>query len=441
MEVSEDSPRAPARDLMELRSVLGICQDYARRGTAKTNGSILAKYGLKLLRVKLFNGQGHKELDFGPDKEPHYLDRVAEDILALKERRNADEEVVSGAAGTGAEAEPPAAAIGAEETDGSEEATGDDVPGAEPLETEIATDESTGEQVSLSADDVLDSPDATTLPGNIVPKPPAVLRLENYKRLTSALLMQVQYGVVGDHTTAVDPEGLLPDADLKGLATTRPYRALLIAPAKGTTAFLAVEVISRSHAGADLPKRLHKAAVGHNMKLRSQGPVADDGAIRALVRKGRVKEVELFKTISTSDAAAPKTRKVKLTIPLAVGASEGASILEHVKNWLPNRDTTDTPEPLDAKKEAEELASILWSSAAQLAFDDARVHVVSDTSDKRLQPLDKTEGFVYELGDEELDDEKFVIAVASIAGGLFTLNEMEMEPDWSDWLDEPSGDQ
>ncbi len=35
----------------------------------------------------------------------------------------------------------------------------------------------------------------------------------------------------------------------------------------------------------------------------------------------------------------------------------------------------------------------------------------------------------------DLDDEHFVTEVASIVTSLFVMNEMEMEDDWSDWLD------
>ncbi|POH67626.1 hypothetical protein C3B61_06950 [Cryobacterium zongtaii] len=353
-----------------------------------------------MLRVQAFSGGTHTAVNFGPAGEPHFLDRVAEDIAEQKRNRVLDE--AARAADTG---------------------------------TAHAVDEETGETVYIASDDVVESPDDATLPANIAAKPPAVVRVDETWRLRSGLLMQIQYGIVGDHNRAVDPQGMRADADLTGLATTRPYRALLITPEDGTVGFLAVEVISRSHAGGDLPRRLHNAAHGHNLKLRVQGPVADAAAVRDLVRRGRVKEVELIKTIVTSDAGTPTTRRVKLTFPIAVGASEAKRILSRVTGWLPDSSGQGVTEPIDAAEEAAALAAILWHDAESLAFDTARVHVKSEISDRRLQPLDKTEGFIYELGDVELDNEKFVREVAAVAQGLFYSTGMEMEPDWSDWLD------
>ncbi|TFC75808.1 hypothetical protein E3T23_14770 [Cryobacterium cheniae] len=366
-------------------------------------GAHVPKYGFKLLRVQAFNGGGHTPVNFGPEGEPHYLDRVAEDIAVLRRKRDAEE--ILRAAVSSAEGIHP------------------------------AVDSASGDEIYISSDDVVSGSETAQLPANLSAKPPAVVRVDESWRLRSALLMQIQYGIVGDHNTAVDPQGMRADADLTGLATTRPYRALLITPERGTVGFLAVEVISRSHAGADLARRLHNAAVGHNLKLRPQGPVADAAAVRNLVRRGRVKEVELFKTIVTSDSETPRMRRVKLTFPIAAGASEAAHILSRVTGWLPRKTTGVDSQPVDAAQEASALASILWSDAESLEFDDARVHIKSDLSDRRLQPLDRTEGFVYELGEVELDNTKFVHEVASVAQALFDANEMEMEPDWTDWLD------
>ncbi|TFD57999.1 hypothetical protein E3T43_07050 [Cryobacterium sp. Hh7] len=363
----------------------------------------MATYGFKLLRVQLYNGRGHTEVNFGPKGEPHYLDRVAGDIANQQERRVLEEKQRAETAASG---------------------------------SVNAVDAETGQDIYIAADDVVTGTDAASLPINVSEKPAAVVRIDDFWRLRSALLMQIQYGIVGDHDRAVDPQGKIADADLRGLATTRPYRALLITPEEGTVGFLAVEVISRSHAGTDLARRLHNAAHGHNLKLRAQGPVADDAAVKDLVNQGRVKEVELFKTIVTSDASTPTMRKVKVTFPIAVGASEAAGILKRVKTWLPRNSGSADKNPINAAEEAKVLASILWKDAALLAFDDARVQVKSKLSNRRLQPLDKTEGFIYDLGEDELEKKQFVQAVASVAQGLFDSIGMEMESDWSEWLDE-----
>jgi hypothetical protein len=366
----------------------------------------VAKYGIKLLHIELRNNTGSIPRSFVPPKGPTYLQRVVNDFDVRARSRLQSE----------AEAAANEAVL-------------------------TTADAESGDHVQIAADDVVSGVDEATLPTNARKTASSVVRIDEIRQLESALLLRIQYGLVGDHPLAVDPDGLLEDTDLSGLATTRAYRALIIAPSQGNVGLLAVEVISGSHAGKDLPRRLHNAAVGHNLKIKVNGPIADESAVRNLVRRGRVSEVELFKTIATSDAADPKLRRVKLTFPIAVGASEAGRILEVATRWLPPLsmaaldDENYEPEILDPEIEAAALASLLWHDSVGLAFDDARVRIVSPSNTRRLAPLNHSEGFIYEIGDEEADDDEFVQRVAAIAQPLFAANAIDIDDTWSTWSD------
>jgi hypothetical protein len=351
----------------------------------------LSRYGFKLLRVQLFEGRGHTPQEFHPDGQPSYIDRVESDVRAQL-------------------VEP-------DET-------------TETVETHTI-DVDSGEHVKITTSDVVDEPAEEPLPEGVTRKPASVIKFQSLRRLNSALMLKVQYGIVGDHQWALDPEGRRADADLRGLAATRAYRALLIVPTAGKVAMLAVEVISRSHPSADLPRRLANAAVGHNLRIRSKGPIADERAVQALMRDGRVTGVELRKSFVTSDQGSNKVRSVKLQFPITVGASEGPRIISHVRNWVSPPKAGDDAKPVNPATEATALASILWSELADLKFDDARVEIKSDVTNRRLKPLDRSEGFVYELGDDQPDDDEFIHRVSSIAQSLFDAQEMSMENDWA----------
>ena len=353
----------------------------------------MAKYGFKLLKVVLRNGRGQTNQDFGATGQSHYLDQVLADIEKLKIERTTEESANVGA-----------------------------VPATVSLES--------GEHVTIIGDDVVTT-ESESLPEGVQKRPDSVVRIDDAIPFNSALLLKIQYGIVGDHSLAADPTGERADVDLTGLATTRPYRAMIIAPESGENGFLAVEVISRSHAAADLPRRLFNAADGHNRKLKTLGPVADSAAVRELVREGHVTSVELIKSIVTTDQGTPVIRPVKMIFPIAVGMSVADSILARVKSWVPGRNPAEDAEPISPADEAKAIASLLWSDAAELAFDDARVDVKYKTNGRKLQPLDKKDGFTYELGDTELDDDTFVREVASAAQSLFDANEMDMEDDWA----------
>lgn len=240
--------------------------------------------------------------------------------------------------------------------------------------------------------------------------------------------------MVGDHEKGVDPEGKKKDADLKKLATTRSYRVMVIAPSKGTTGFLAVEVISRSHAAKHIPRRLFQAAQDHRYKIKPFGPIADEGAVKKLVEEGSVKEVQLFKTFVPSDSQTPVAEDVVLTFKIGHKKSHVASILQRVSSWLPKSadSSSDNEEesPLDPSEEAHSLAAILWSDLEDTQFDDVKVKVTNSKQKRTLQPLDAREGFVYDLGELPVSDDDFCVKVDEAAKVLFSNYGMDMESDW-----------
>jgi hypothetical protein len=289
-----------------------------------------------------------------------------------------------------------------------------------------------------SAEDVVDSnEDSHSLRNGS--KRQSLVRFEEANRLKQGVLLRIQYGVVGDHDKGVDPEGIKRDADLKKLATTRPYRVLIVAPPEGGTGFMAVEVISRSHAGAQISRRLRQAAVGHELRIKPIGPVADEVAVKKLVEEGSVKEVQLFKTFIPGDSTTPGAEDVVLTFTIGEKKSQAALILQQAIKWLPKKKTTPAgasaeasgeEEMLDPSAEAHTLAAILWSDLANTDFDDVKVKVAGQKQKRTLQPLDVREGFIYDLGEVPVSDDEFCTEVNDAARVLFSDYGMDMDSDW-----------
>ncbi|MFF2031084.1 hypothetical protein [Arthrobacter sp. NPDC058192] len=375
------------------------------------------------MEIELREGQRQPLMDFGKTR---YLDLVHEDVTAAIERRSqeiqAAEEALRAAekarqaaleSGSASEAEPPA----------------EEFIEAEPGGT-LVQDASSGVVSIASSEDVVsDSEDEPTLRQST--RRPSVIRFEESIRLNSAALLRVQYGVIGDHEKGVDPEGRLKDADLKKLATTRSYRILIIAPETGTKGFLAVEVISRSHAAKQFPRRLFQAAVGHRYKIKPLGPIADSGAVKKLVEDGSVKEVQLFKKFIPSDSQTPLAEDVVLTFKIGHKKSQVRRILQRVSSWLP-KDAEDATRDadIDPSAEAHSLASILWSELEGASFDDVKVKVINAKQKRTLQPLDFKEGFIYDLGEGPVSDDEFCTRVNDAARLLFSNYQMDMEADW-----------
>jgi hypothetical protein len=373
-------------------------------------GEALASYGFKLIKIELRHGLRHARVDFGNAK---YLDRVLGDVNAAKKRREEALRVIE-------EAEQDAAAVGV----------------VEPLKS-FTQDATTGVVTIASAEDVVDgNEDSTTV--QKASKRQSLVRFEDAKRLKQAVLLSIQYGVVGDHDKAVDPEGLKRDADLKKLATTRPYRVLIIAPPAGEYGFMAVEVISRSHAAGQMSRRLKQAALDHEFRIKPMGPVADEVAVKKLVEDGAVKEVQLFKTFIPGDSTTPGAEDVVLTFNIGEKKSQAALILQQAIKWLPKKkpsktaaqEVNDDEAALDPSAEAHTLAAILWSDLADIDFDDVKVKVTGHKQKRTLQPLDHREGFIYDLGDVRVSDNEFCTEVHEAARVLFADFGMDMEADW-----------
>lgn len=383
----------------------------------------MATYGFKLIRVNVFEGRRQKKHDFG---KIGLLDLIEADVAAAVERsKKIREEEKTGSEIDQSHSEDmvdkPIA-----ETDSGEHGVEESAP-----EGLVADDLIAAENDEIpSNDDVVSGADEPTLAKS--KKPDSVVQLEGTKRYKNALVLQIQYGIVGDHDLGVDPTGVATAVDLKTRATTRRYRAVLIFPDKGETGFLAVEAISRSNPGRDLPRRLYQAAMSHDFKMRSDGVVADEPSIKELMRDGHVEYVELIKSSTGSDESSPNPVPAVLKFKLGAKSSHGPAILEHAKGWVDSWLTrsAEKKENVVPVQEAKDLASILWKNAEDLGFDNARVKISSKKQSKTLQPLDVREGFVYDLGPTRLDDHEFFQEVTKVAQSVFANNEMDMPTDW-----------
>ena len=361
----------------------------------------MAAYGFKLLEIQLRRGNGRTSLDFGaPDgeKKPprHYLDLVVADFGVTPEV----EAVV--------------------EAEAAEAAQNDDLE-------QVGT-------VEIGSDDVVaEDPDDET-PGE-GSKQLAVVRIESAQRYKGAALLYTVYGLVGDHALAVDPSGVQADTDLKKLATTRHYRALIIAPESGKNGFLAVEVVSRSHAGSRLASRLLAGAKGHNYKIKTFGAVADDDAVRDLANATRISKVTLFQTVPSEDSARPRTIPAQLTFTIGKGSPEEVKLKDFVKRWIPTlankkREAKDQPIP---REEAKELATWLWPKLGkEVDFETAEVVVTGHHRPKRLRPLDMAEGFTYDMGNDRPDDDTFIAHVADVVNVIAATQQVDLSDDWTE---------
>jgi hypothetical protein len=364
----------------------------------------MATYGFKVLEITLHRNTGSKEINFGKPRaedgtETPYLDRIIADFA-------------------GTVADEPAS-------------------GETNLEADNNNEDGEVEEVDIGSDDVVadDEPDSGIPDTNA--KRLAVVRVESAVRYRGAVLLETIFGIVGDHERAVDPKGKKDDVDTRDLATTRTYRALVIAPDSGNRGFLAVEVISRSHAGARLPRRLFQGATGHNFRLRTHGAVADDDAVKDLMNGARLPEVRLFESVPGEDAEGANVIPAVLTFKIGKDTTEEHKLRDWLTNWLPTKANkeknarADEAEKITAAGEANALASWLWPAvAAHAAFDGAEVEVRGKNRTKRLKPLDMTEGFTYEIGDVRPSDDSFIAHVADVVNSISATHSVALPDDW-----------
>lgn len=369
----------------------------------------MGTYGFKLLDIQIFRDRGRTPVDFSDADGTHYLDHLMADFGDRNTADSAgDRDVLT--LGSELDGQEP-------ETDGV--LAGNDTDGSVEI-------------VRIGSDDVVaeDEPDAGA--EDSARKPLAVVRVESAERYQNAVLLSTAYGIVGDHRWAIDPEGIKADADLRRLATTRVYRALVIAPPSGLCGFLAVEVISRSHAAGRLPSRLRQGAKEHVFKMRTFGAVADDESVKELMNGARIPEVRLFQTVPNADSVGSTTVPATLTFRIGKGSREEESLRERLMPWLPTKTNKAKKDKPDPRVEANSLVSWLWPALAKDAdFDTAEVVVQGRNRTKRLKPLDMTEGFTYDLGDVRPSDDNFIKSVKDVVDLISVTNSLNLVDDWA----------
>lgn len=369
----------------------------------------MVSYGFKLIEIQLYRDRGQKKLNFGfPDGEKaeprvHYLDRLMADF-------GPEPEVAEG----GDPKDGPASADSPEVAE---------VEGGEQVEV-----------VDMHSDDVVAEESDEEVPVEEGRKQLAVVRVQDAVRYRNAVLLNTVYGIVGDHSLAVDPEGKQADTDLTRLATTRHYRAFVIAPDEGINGFLAVETVSRSHPAGRLPRRLHNGAKGHNLKIRTFGAVADEVSVKNLMDDARIREVALSQTVPSADSSRPSTIKAKLTFSIGKGSVEEDTLRKRFQGWIPTKANKEKKNKPTAEQEAKELASYLWPKLAEsVQFNDVEA-LIEGTHRKRLRPLDMAEGFTYDIGDVAPSDDDFVRHVADVVNTLAATHQINLDDDWADRL-------
>ncbi|MGO2750563.1 MAG: hypothetical protein ACTIA6_10975 [Pseudoclavibacter sp.] len=351
----------------------------------------MARYGFKLLRIELREGQRQRALDFGNPgggkSEVPYLDYVTSDIEAAIAKR---ERMLREAQG-----KPESATLSA---------------GPVALENDDVMEES-------------ETPDQSLTNQQLV-----VVRLNRIERRQSAVLIEAFYGKVGDHSKAVHPDSRQEDLELKDRATTRNYRALLIAPEKGTRGFLAVERISRSHLGTQLSKRLFSGRQEHDFKLKEIGPVADEESVAKLM-DSRVSQIKVKRSVLGGDSTSPDEYETELIFKLGKSSSDARTVFERVKTWIPTKKNLASNRKLSATEEANAVVSMLWPGLDESTFTDP-VATLEGKYPKKLGPLDMREGFVYELGSVRPSDETFIDEIRDTVDRLQLVEKVNLSENW-----------
>lgn len=250
-----------------------------------------------------------------------------------------------------------------------------------------------------------------------------VMRFQRALQLEQGLLLEVDYGIVGDHTFGVDPAGKQQDIDIRDLATVRSYRVVVIANPLSSNAVIAYEVISRTHVATHFPDRLHRASSGHNLTLKNGKIAADVEAVNQMIRNSNISAVELTKIIPSNDSVVARSRTARLVIPIG----KNSSLLEITRNYLTkwlsssNLNTTD---------EATSLATILWEDVVDLGFDDARIRIEKDGRSRSISPSDIGEGFTYDIGPNKPSDEILLAHIDEVVARIDLSLSLNVSRNW-----------
>lgn len=175
-----------------------------------------------------------------------------------------------------------------------------------------------------------------------------VMRIDTVTRSENSVAITVSYGRKGEYGFAMRLEGG-EDISLEGAAAGRPYRAIIHFPATGTQAVMVSEVVSRTHVGEVLLRRLsvenyHAAEESGAARDEVGEPDAstwlrwlpngifDEGRIREVLTEGTIEGIRLRRTGRTASGKRTSRDLTLTQAGLPAGKQEQAQKV--VAKWV-----------------------------------------------------------------------------------------------------------
>ncbi|MGC4903057.1 hypothetical protein ACLQ2Y_27470 [Micromonospora echinospora] len=265
----------------------------------------------------------------------------------------------------------------------------------------------------LSENVKLPDPPKITEDGSQVPPSGNVIRYTQVDRASNNLKFKFLYGTYGEDGTLIDPDGVNGDQDITNLAVTNPYRSVLVTPASGFVALLAVEVRGRTCPYRRVIKGFEVIGNGR-YRLKVEEGIADQAAVADFIRNGIVKELEVVRYSRATDDD-PVVDDITLKVGISGGSSLQASLRQRALDWWQRRRNRDS-EAADLGQLANELAAIAVGARIPVEFEDSVLRVEGENQrSKSLRPAQDITEWIYDLGASPVSDDSFYRQVTDTA--------------------------
>lgn len=309
----------------------------------------MPRYGYRLFSLRLRAGGSHADLDFGNMRNSHFLDILKPDLTSR-----------------------------------------------------------------LSENVKLPDPPKVSEDGNQAAPSGNVIRYTQVDRVSNNLKFKFLYGTYGEDGTLIDPDGGVDsDQDISNLAVTNPYRSVLVTPASGFVALLAVEVRGRTCPYRRVLKGFEVIGA-QRYRLKVEEGIADQAAVADFIRNGMVRELEVVRYSRASDDD-PVVDDITLKVGISGGSSLQASLQQRALDWFQRRRNRDS-ETADLGQLANELAAIAVGSRIPVEFEDSILRVEgANQRSKSLRPARDITEWIYDLGSVPVSDDKFYQQVLDTA--------------------------
>ncbi|MEV0944559.1 hypothetical protein AB0I90_29865 [Micromonospora wenchangensis] len=262
----------------------------------------------------------------------------------------------------------------------------------------------------------LPDPPKVTEDGSQAPPSGNVIRYTQVDGESHNLKFKFLYGTYGEDGTLIDPDGVSGDQDITNLAVANPYRSVLVTPASGFVALLAVEVRGRACPYRRVIKGIDVIGDGR-YRLKVEEGIADQAAVADFIRNGIVRELEVVRYSRASDDD-PVVDDITLKVGISGGSSLQESLQERALDWWRRRRNRDS-DASDLGRLANELAEIAIGRSIGVEFEDSVLRVEgANQRSKSLRPAQDITEWIYDLGAVPVSDDKFYRQVIDTAEAL-----------------------